>query len=130
MDDDFAKVAQAVGRVLGSGLGRAEEKLRDSAAEPRLAHGLDGGDRLHQGLRRIAGLEMTMKRVVTRSGPARANPSVRAFRLVGARAWAIAPAIAFVAGNTRRQLGECLAAKARAAGAEKDERSCVLGERR
>ena len=112
------------------GLGHGEEQLRNAVGESGLAHGVDGGDRLHQRLGRAArlrdhhearGLEVE----AGQSQLERAGVEI----VVEARARTRLAAMLVVAGNApAAELGERLAAEARSAGAEKHQRARAVGE--
>src|SRR6185312_910275 len=110
----FAQVAQAVGGFAAR-LSEAKEQRGDAGIETSGTHRLDGGDGLHQSLRRVArlgddhetgGAEVeARKRAIERAG-------IEIVVEAGARAVAL-PAIAVVAGNApTAELGERLAAQA------------------
>ena len=100
------------------------------SAKARFTHRADGGDRLHQGFGRAARFRDDDE---TRGGEIEACE--RAFEgasieiVVEAGARALGAAMLVVAGNAPTpELGEGLAAEARAAGAEEDERPRAFGQ--
>ncbi len=113
------------------GLGHGEEQLRDTVGKPRLPHGVDGGDDLHQRLGRAARLrdhdETRALEVEAGKGKVeRAGIEI----VVEARARARLAAMLVVAGNApAAKLRQRLAAEARPPGAEKDKRAGAMGEK-
>ena len=118
------------------GLGDAEEQLRNARPEPRGLDGVEGCQRLHQGLGRAAGLgdhhEAHRVQVVERTE--RRLQRVAVEIVVEARARALALGLVGDAGNMpAAELRQRLPAEAGAAGAEEDHRPgapAQRGERR